>query len=61
MTSKFNLTYVIAVVEIVFAIVGMAFGWISSATGSGLILAGIAVFGARASQNAPVGRVGNVW
>jgi hypothetical protein len=57
---NFNLTYVVAGVEVVFAIVGMAFGWLTPAAGSALILAGLGVFGARASQNS-VGKVGRVW
>ena len=61
---QFNLTYVLAGAEVIFAIVGMSFGWISGAEGSTLILAGIAVFGARAataSTASQVGKVGGIW
>jgi hypothetical protein len=61
---KFNLTYIVAGVEVIFSVVGMAFGWITGAEGSALILAGIAVFGARAAT-VPVanqiGKVGGIW
>ena len=57
---QFNLTYVLAGAEVIFAIVGMSFGWISGAAGSALILAGIAVFGARQATSTTANQVGNV-
>lgn len=55
---KFNLTYVVAGLEVIFSIVGMGFGWITGAEGSTLILAGIAVFGARAATTTTQTQVG---
>jgi hypothetical protein len=57
---KFNLTYLVAGLGIVWAIVGMAFGWESGVSGSAIIVTCVGVFGARASQNTPVAGKG-VW
>ena len=59
-----NLTYIVSGVGIVWAIVGMAFGWIDGATGSGVILASLAAFGARKSQVTTVQGIGgrkSIW
>lgn len=56
-----NLTYIVAGVEVLFAVLGMAMGWISSAEGSALILAGLAVFGAKKSQVNAAQGVKGIW
>lgn len=61
-----QLTYIVAIVQIIFAVVGMAFGWITGAVGSGLIIAAVGIFGARASQTpvpspTGVGTVKGIW
>ena len=62
--SSFNLTYIFAGIGIIWAIVGMSFGWESGAAGSAIIVTCIGVFGARASQVSTanqVGKVGGIW
>ena len=56
-----NLTFWLAILQIVFSLVGMAFGWITPAEGSGLLLAGLAVFGAKQSQINAAKGVRGVW
>lgn len=50
-----NLTYCAAVVQIVFGLVGLVFGWIDGGVALQLILTGFGVFGIRKSVGTPLG------
>ena len=55
-----NLTNILAGVGIIWAIVGMSFGWESGAAGSAIIITCVGIFGARTATSSTANQVGNV-